>query len=251
MVEQASERTDKPAELEKLAEESSIAYENNTALRALVLTIPGVGSSLDLVLADGGRRYRERIFSALEDMKRDMKERLETVEDSAFDKKFLDSDEFFDLMMKFFDTTTKSRDKTKRRMSARILTESAIPFDGEQYSPEEYLDLIADLTPRELAIAQALHKEQTERVYEDLEEGEAHQAWKAWQDSVQTEVSIEGADLQLILGRLQSSGLIVEDGALMPNSFGPPLPTAGPPFYWMSPAFKKLMRFLNRREKAL
>lgn len=214
-----------------------------------MLAIPSVGSSLDLILADGGRRRRERIFGAIEDMKVDMKERLETVEESAIDKKFLNSDEFFDLMMKFFDTTTKSRDETKRRMGARILTESAIVSSGEQYSPEEYLDLISDLTPRELAVARSLHKEQTAKAYEDLEVSEAHEVWKAWQGSVQNEASIEGADLQLILGRLQSSGLILEDGALQPNGFGPPLPTAGPTFYWISPTFKKLMRFLNRRDK--
>lgn len=245
------EKKDKPLDLERIAEETSIAYENNIALRALVSIIPGVGSSFDLMLADGGRKYRERIFRALEDLNVDMKERLETVEESALDKEFLNSDEFFDLMMKFFDTTIKSRDATKRRMSARILTEAAILSYGEQYTAEEYLDLIADLTPRELAIARALHKEQIERRYEDLEEGEAQQAWKAWQDSVRAKVSIEGADLKLILGRLQSLGLIVEDGALMPNDFGPPSATARPPFYWMSPAFKKLMRFLNRRYKSL
>lgn len=242
--------TGKPSELDRLAEENSVAYENNMALRALVLMIPGIGSSLDLVLADGGQRYRERILSALEDMKEDMKERLGTVEESALDKEFLNSDEFFDLMMKFFDTTTKSRDETKRRLGARILTESMILSDKEQYSPEEYLDLIADLTPRELAVAQALYKEQVEQAYENLEASEVRQAWKAWQDSVRTEASIEGADLQLILGRLQSLGLIVEDSALYPSDGGPP--NSERPLYsrlyWTSPAFKKLMRFLNRRE---
>ena len=218
-------------ELERLAEESGIAYENNLALRALVSIIPGVGSSLDMVLADGGRRYRERIFRALEDMSVDMKERLETIEESAFDKKFL--------------TTIKSRDDTKRRIGARILTESAILSSGEHYSPEEYLDLVADLTPRELTVAQALYKEQTERAYEDLQFDEARHAWRAWRDEVRDKASVDGADLQLILGRLHSLGLIVEDTALFPSGG---VPAAGPPMYWMSPAFKKLMRFLNRRD---
>ena len=79
------ERTDEPLELERLAEENGIAYEDNLALRVLVSIIPGIGGSLDMVLADGGRRYRERVFRALEDMSVDMKERLETMEESALE----------------------------------------------------------------------------------------------------------------------------------------------------------------------
>ncbi len=71
---------DPSAELARLAEEANVAYERNTALRAAVVMIPGIGGSLDLVLAsEAPRIFRERIFKILDAMK----ESMETVKDSA------------------------------------------------------------------------------------------------------------------------------------------------------------------------
>jgi hypothetical protein len=139
---------DSSEELERRAEEANVAYERNTALRTLVVAIPGIGSIFDMVLASEGQRiYRERIHRLIADMKVDMQERMETVENSALDKEYLESEEFFDLLIKALDATIKTRDETKRRMYARILTESTILSEREGHSPEEYLNLIADLTP--------------------------------------------------------------------------------------------------------
>ena len=82
--------------------------------RAFVLAIPGIGGSLDLVISSGGQRSEERIHEFLDDMKKDMQERLEAVEDSAIDEEYLQSEEFFDLLMKALDTAIKTRDETKR-----------------------------------------------------------------------------------------------------------------------------------------
>jgi hypothetical protein len=65
---------------------------------------------------------------------------------------------------------------------------------------------------------------------------------------MRAEVSIDGADFQLILGRLHSSGLITEEGALFPRGAGP---IDEPPQYWVSLGFEKLMRFLERRGQTL
>lgn len=241
-------RPDPSAELARRAEEASVAYEHNMAFRTFVLMIPVIGSSLDLVLTSGGQRSRERIHKLIDAMKDDMQERLETVEDSAVDEEYLKSEEFFDLIMKALDTTIKTRDEAKRRTCARILIESTIFSKREGYSPEEYLDLIADLTPRELAVAQALYRDLSGEGDESRELKESREAWMSWQDRVRAKVGIDGADLQLILDRLHSSGLITEDTALVPSSGGP---IQAPPQYWMSPAFKKLMRFLERRGQTL
>ena len=230
---------DPSAELARLAEGASSAYEQNTALRAAVVAIPSVGSSLDFVLAsEAQRRLRERIFKLIHAMQ----EHMETIEDNAIDKEYLRSEEFFDLLLKAFESATKTRDDRKLRMYAQILTESTVHSKREGYSPEEYLDVIADLTPRELLVARALYRDLPGEGYENRETNEIQEAWRAWQDRVRTEVGIDGADLQLILGRLHSLDLITEDAGLWPISVGP---IETPPQYWVSPAFKKLMRFLE------
>jgi hypothetical protein len=241
---------DSSEELERRAEEANVAYERNTALRTLVVAIPGIGSIFDMVLASEGQRiYRERIHRLIADMKVDMQERMETVENSALDKEYLESEEFFDLLIKALDATIKTRDEMKRRMYARILTESTILSEREGHSPEEYLNLIADLTPLELRVARALYTDWTrEEWYESRGTKEIQEAWRGWQERMRAEVNIDGADFQLILGRLHSSGLITEEGALFPRSAGP---IDEPPQYWVSLGFEKLMRFLERRGQTL
>jgi hypothetical protein len=230
---------DASAELAKRAEEANLAYEQNTALRSLVVAIPGIGSSLDIILAsEGPRIYRERILKIIEAMQ----EHMQTVEDRAIDKKYLKSEEFFDLILKTLDSAIKTRDESKLRLLARILTESTIRSKREGYSPEEYLDLIADLTPRELMVARALYRDWTRTVGENLAGGD-EEAWRHWQDKVRAEVSIDRADLQLILGRLRSTGLVTE----MLHSIRITPLADDVTEYWVSPSFEKLMRFLELR----
>jgi hypothetical protein len=239
---------DPSAELERRAEEFSVAYEDNLALRALVAAIPCIGSPLDLVLSSAGQASRERIHKLIDAMKDDMQERMETIENIALDREYLKSEEFRDLLMRAFDATTKTRDAAQRRVYARILTESTIRSAREGHSPEEYLDLIATLTPLELHVARALYTGWPRARYESREAAEAQEGWRDWQERVCTEATIDRADLQLILGRLSSSGLITEDGGLFPGSFGP---VDEPPLYWVSLGFEKLMQFLERRGNVL
>jgi len=239
---------DPSADLERRAEEASEAYERNMALRALVSAIPGIGSSLDIVLTSGGARSEERIRNLIDALKEDMQERMETVADSTLDKEYLESDEFFDLVMRALDATIRTRDGEKRRLYARILTESTIRSKREGHSPEEYLDLIADLTPRELRVARMLYTDWPGEGDENRELDKADEAWRDWQDKVRAEVGIDGADLQLILGRLRSSGLATE--SVMDLPFGGGSLVALPP-YWVSRPFEKLMRFLERESVEL
>jgi DNA-binding MarR family transcriptional regulator len=239
---------DPPAELERRAEEASSAYEDNIALRALVVAIPGIGSSLDLVLSSAGQAYRERIHRLIDAMKDDMQERMETIENSALDQEYLESEEFRDLLMRALEAAIKTRDAEQRRVYARILTESTILSAREGHSPEEYLDLIAALTPLELHVARSLYKELPRARYESREVAEVQEAWKCWQGEMCAEAGIDRADLQLILGRLNASGLITEEGGLFPRGFGP---LDEPLLYWVSRGFEKLMQFLERRDAAL
>jgi hypothetical protein len=203
---------DPSAELERRAEEASVAYERNTAFRAAVVLIPGIGSSLDVLFASEGQRiFRERIHKLIDDMQALM----ETVGDSALDREYLKSEEFFDLVMRAYEATSKTRDEEKRRLYARILTGSTIRYKREGHSPEEYLGLIADLTPRELSVARALHRdwlpgpEEYNRL-KHLDRERVEDDWRAWQERVRAEVGIDAADLLLILNRLRSTGVVTE-----------------------------------------
>jgi hypothetical protein len=239
---------DPSAELERRAEEFSVAYEDKMLVRAAVAAIPVIGSSLDLVFSSAGQASRERIHRLIDEMKDYMQERMETIENSAFDREYLESEEFRDLVMRAFDATIRTRDAAQRRTYAQILTESTIRSAREGHTPEEYLDLIAALTPLELHVARSLYKNLPRARYESREAAEVQEAWRRWQEKVCAEENVDGADLQLILGRLSSSGFLTEEAGLWPQSFGP---ASEPPLYWVSLGFEKLMQFLERRDSAL
>jgi hypothetical protein len=235
---------DPSAELARRAAEASVAYEDNIFLRSAVVAIPGIGSIMDLVLSSGGQASRERVHKLLNAMKDDMQERMDTIEDTVLDQEYLESEEFRDLLMRALDATIKTRDEAKRRVYARILTESTIRFAREGRSPEEYLDLIADLTPREWHVARMLHRDWPGEGYGNREPEEVNEAWRGWQDRVHDKLGVDAADLQLILGRLRSSGLVTESISSFPIGGGP---VRDLPQYWIAPPFEKLMRFLERR----
>ena len=100
-------------------------------LQSLVL-----GQLPTLVLTSGGARSEERIHDLIDALKKDMHERMETVTDRTLDREYLESDEFFDLVMRALDATIRTRDGVKRRLYARILTESTIRSKREGHSPE-------------------------------------------------------------------------------------------------------------------
>ena len=112
-------------------------------------------------------------------------------------------------------------------------------MEGRQdgYSPEEYLGLISDLTPKELVVALSLYRVQPEM---------RDEPWKAWKDQIQTELHLDESDLSIALSRVASSGLIEllttgsDEGGFWISSGEP----GDPGYYRVAPAFEKLMRFL-------
>lgn len=161
---------------------------------------------------------------------------METVEEEAVDKKYLESEEFVDLVLKAFEFSTKTRDKEKIRWYAQILTESTMRNKQEGYSPEEYMYLISDLSPQELRVARSLYRERPK-----------DNTWESWTEQVCNEVGTDKADLQLALSRIRSSGLIEEEIAGVDEG-GLYIHTREPKevlYYRVASPFEKLMKFLE------
>jgi len=106
-------------------------YEENTVLRAAVVSIPLLGGGLDMIFASEGQRAaKERLYKLIEAIK----ERTVQLEEEAVSKEYLESEEFIDLVMKAFDSATKTRDE-KIRWYARILTEATVRQKQGSYFP--------------------------------------------------------------------------------------------------------------------
>lgn len=190
-------------------------------LRALLNAIPGVGGSLNELMAGKGQRIIEE---RRDNLLRLLAEHLEIVEAEAIRKDYFQTPEGFDLLIKALDSSRRTRSEEKRDLIARILAGAAVD-ESSEYSPEEYLNLISDLTVKELKVARSLYERRPEHGH----------IYYNWQMCILEEFNIDDADLRLILDRLQARGLCQN---LL-------TPTPDTSRVYRSPGFVKLMEFLK------
>jgi hypothetical protein len=145
------------AKINRGVERASELYADNAALRAMVLSIPYLGGGLDVIFTvDGQRAAKERIHRLLEELR----QRMAQLEEDAINTEFLGSDAFIDLVIKAFDSATRTRDEEKIRWYAHILAGSTLQQEQAAHLPEEYLHLASELTPKELRVALSAYESQ-------------------------------------------------------------------------------------------
>jgi len=85
---------------------ASEVYAENTILRAAVNAIPYVGSSLDVIFASKGQEIiRSRLNCLLDNLKQEM----DKIKENKVDRKYLESGEWFDIILKCIDLSVKNK----------------------------------------------------------------------------------------------------------------------------------------------
>jgi hypothetical protein len=164
---------------------------------------------------------------------------LEAIDEQAIKKDYFKTPEGFDLLIKALDESRKTRSEEKRDLIARILAGAAsTESEHGAYSPEEYLNIIATLTVKELAVARTIYALQKGQDYRELDIDDRWETWNSCREEIVEEYALDINDLPIILGRISFTGLI--ELVYLPYVPGPPTPT-----YWASPTFDKLMEFLR------
>jgi len=144
--------------LSKLEKGSEI-YAENTALRALITAIPHIGGSIDIIFASKAiKLIEERLIYLLARLRVEMK----SLKEGIVDKDYLESDEFFDLVMRLMDASAKTCHKEKIDIYAKLLTNSVAIQGREEFSPEDYLNILIELTPREIDVAKIIYEKEEE-----------------------------------------------------------------------------------------
>lgn len=223
--------------IDRAVEEASERYARMTPLRAVIASIPYLGGGLDVIfMAEGERAFKRRIQMLLHNMK----ERMESVEEEAVSKDYVESEEFIDLVLKAFDSATKTRDEEKIRWYARILTESTLKAKREGYTPEEYLYLTADLSPKELRIARVLYDLQSLRLVQTGKDfAPEMDAWEGDSKKLCAEFNLQYDELVFFLKRIEAVGLVRSIGRMSMGNEG-----IVPETYEITPSFRKMMTFL-------
>ena len=101
-------------------------------------------------------------------------------------KIFLKSEEFFDLLIKTFEAAVRTRHNEKTKYYAKILRSSIINDNYFKYEPEEYLEILSELSLQELEFIKTIYNSQNAVPQKD---GEDTLAWAnrcGWEDIVQS-----------------------------------------------------------------
>jgi hypothetical protein len=121
----------------------------NEALNALIAEIPFGGGAIGSLLS--GRAQR-KVVERVTDVFDALKERLEQVDEKKIDKDFFGSDEFLTLLTLSLEQIQTTHDKTKLKMLAIGLANSAA-FDFASESRKElFLRILRDLAPEHVSM---------------------------------------------------------------------------------------------------
>ena len=220
-------------EVSNMLSKASQLYADQTAIRALINIIPYIGGSLDVIFVSKGQKI---VDQRLREFIKKLTEELNKVSESKVDKKYLDSEEWFDVVIKAMDSARKTRDTEKISWYAKILRGAVALGDRIDFDPEAYLQVLTELSSNELRVAKVIFEMQKE----GPKDGEDELFWahnKGWRELPQKCYFISKDDLAFILLRLQKAGFIREiTGGRLDYQGGT---------YVMTPTFRKLMRYIN------
>lgn len=203
---------------------------------ASISAVPYFGSSLATFFsAKWLKIYQERTTTLF----RQLSEHLSNLDEATIKKDYFDTFEGIDLLIKATEQSAKTRSEEKRALIARILAGAATSDERRgEYSPEEYLNIVAELTEKELKIARTIYVRQRDISLLELDGHDSIKMWKLCEEDIGSQHDIGTDVLSPFLHRLHAAGLLdMHYPNLVP---GPVAPT-----YWVSSAFVSLMRFLR------
>jgi len=215
-------------------------YSENAILRASISKIPFIGSPLDIFLTTKAQKiFSDRIINLFDELKYEMT----TLENKKVDKDYINSEEFIDLFINAIEAAAKTRSNEKIKLYAKLL-KGAIKFqDRRKYSPEEYLQVLSELTIKELEVAKAIYRQQRQERRKD--EDELQWALRCgWEELEKKCPSIPEEDFRFIFLRLRKSGLIQDLEHVYYSSNKEKKKVV----FVITDVFRKIMKYLEQNE---
>ncbi|PIF34537.1 hypothetical protein CLU81_5192 [Flavobacterium sp. 9] len=222
---------------EKLVQASK-AYSDQIVLRAAINAIPQIGGSLDILLSSSGQNF---VIKRIEEFVSELSHQIEQLDTSKINYDFFEKEEFYDLIIKAFNSASRTRQSEKLQLYAKIVKGALI--EGAEYEeddPELYLKIIEELSVKELRVAKFLYEIKT------LNSTELEEVSKRNGENLNNDAALlsnlypefDEDDLISVFVRLERTGLIKE---MVGNYFG----YAGG-LYDITPLFKKLLNFIEK-----
>lgn len=186
----------------------SESYVRNTTMRAGVNLIPYVGGTIDVLLAGKAERLQE---SRIQSLISAFTEEMSDIEARFVNKVYFETEEGIDLLVEAIERAKKTRNANKIQLYAKILRGATTIGPGEMSPrPEEYIAVLSELSPRELAVAKIIFEYQRDEYLGEDGINELQWASQTWGEIRREAQSVVGMELDFILQRISGVGLIRE-----------------------------------------
>ncbi|OGS20288.1 MAG: hypothetical protein A2252_12070 [Elusimicrobia bacterium RIFOXYA2_FULL_39_19] len=128
---------------------TSSKYEESFKIRALIQAIPWAGSSLDTMLSAEGIRIKKR---RLESFLNKITDSLKVISEDKIDKKYLESEEFYELFLILTEKVMKSYEKNKIGLFKNIFINSLTNKGSDIYYKEGLINIVSNLSIKHIQI---------------------------------------------------------------------------------------------------
>jgi len=216
---------------------ASKIYAEQTVLRAAINLIPYVGGSFDILLSSSGQNFvAKRIESFIEELRKE----ISKLDDRKINHTFLKSEEGFDLIMKGFNSASRTRQKEKLKLYANIIKNAlTIGKINNEDEPEFFLKIIEELSIKDLQAGLLLFDLRSGKI-KIPEKNKAAQNGLSLSDSEILSIVFDDLDKDTLVSnflRLERTGLIKERvGSYIGYGGGK---------YLINPLFDRLINFLE------
>jgi hypothetical protein len=207
-------------------------------LRAAISLIPGIGSPIDLILSSEGQNIQNRRVNLTIST---LKDEMFKIDLNKIDKKFIESEEFYDLMMKVFESCTRTSRIEKVVLNCKILAKSVLIENSEKRSSaEDFIGFIDGLSFRDLKLGIKMYEQQKnmpEKLDPDKGNTELNFVVEHCWHELKTICQLTEVEFRISLSKLARTGLIKEIVGTYVSYSGA--------HYIITPIFQRLMNFIQ------
>lgn len=146
-----------------IAERGAEWYAEESSLRLLITAIPTIGGPLDVWISTKGQKIIEKRTTNLIN---ELKSEMGTIAEDKVNYEFLESEDFFDLIVAAFESASRTKEQLKINLYAKIIKNSVVIEDVD-FSSLEYIKIISELSLQEILVLKQLYETKGMNAFDD------------------------------------------------------------------------------------